>query len=382
MLIFSLFWGYYAAREISIIRSQGDYKKRRAEMLSAMGAQRIKIFVETGLDNIRYLTGFTGSSAYLIISEKKSTLLTDSRYASQAREEVKKHGFSVKIYKKELFSVIAGEIKKLSLTGSVGLDGGALSYRAFGQLKAALKPTRLRPLSNLTGPLRMAKESSEIELVKKAASILEGGFNRAERLLRPGAVERAVARRIEDYFITRGAEGPSFESIVASGPRGALPHGKASGKEIKKGELVVMDMGVRYRGYCSDGTRTFAVGRSTRLQKKIYRIVKEAQMLAVEKITGGVKASHVDSAARRHIKKSGYGQYFGHGTGHGIGLAVHEGPGVGPKSMDVLTDGMIVTVEPGIYLPDWGGVRIEDMVLVKKDGAELITNSPEKLLCI
>ncbi|MFQ5353889.1 MAG: M24 family metallopeptidase [Thermodesulfobacteriota bacterium] len=351
-------------------------------MLASLRAERLKVFLETGIENIRYLTGFTGSSAYLIFSEKKSLLITDSRYASQAAEEVKKNGFSIKIYKKDLFSVIAGEIKKLSLTGSVGIDGGALSYNAVTKLKAALRPLRLRPTDNVTGPLRMVKEPPEIALIKKSASILEGGFKKAGRLLRPGAVERQVARKVEDYFISRGAEGSSFESIVASGPRGALPHGKASDKEIKKGELIVLDMGVRYRGYCSDATRTFAVGAATRLQKKIYSIVKEAQMLAIDKIAAGVKASRVDSAARAHIKKSGYGKCFGHGTGHGIGIAVHEGPALSPKSVDVLAEGMVVTVEPGIYLPGWGGVRIEDMVLVTKDGALLITNSPEKLLCI
>ncbi len=374
--------GFLLSREKVIIKVTGDYKKRSHVMLLAMRRRRIKVFVETGLENIRYLTGFTGSSAFLIMSEKKSTLLTDSRYTSQAREEVKKHGFTVKIYKKEVFSAIATEIKKLSFTGSVGVDGSAMSYVAFGKLKAALKPIRLRALPNITGPLRMVKEGAELELIKKAASILEGGFRRARRFLRPGAVERVVARKVEDYFVSRGAEGVSFESIVASGHRGALPHGKASEKEIQRGELVVMDMGVSYKGYCSDGTRTFAVGKATALQKKIYRIVKEAQLSAIEKISDGVSASSVDSAARTHIRKAGYGKYFGHGTGHGIGLAVHEGPGLGPKSTDVLTEGMVVTVEPGIYLPDWGGVRIEDMVLVKKEGCELITNSPEKLLCI
>ncbi|MFQ5428119.1 MAG: M24 family metallopeptidase [Thermodesulfobacteriota bacterium] len=351
-------------------------------MLASLRRLRLKVFLETGIDNIRYLTGFTGSSAYLIFSEKKSMLLTDSRYASQAREEVKKNGFSVKIYKKDIFSVIAGEVKKLSLRGPVGIDGGALSYNAATKLKAALKPLRLRPMANVTGPIRKVKEPAEVALIKRSASILEGGFKKVQRLLRPGAVERAVARKVEDFFISRGASGPSFGSIVASGPRGALPHGKASDKEIKKGELVVVDMGVRYRGYCSDATRTFAVGSGTRLQKKIYRIVKEAQMLAIERIGEGVKASRVDSAARAHIKKSGYGKYFGHGTGHGLGLAVHEGPGLAPGSKDVLTEGMVVTVEPGIYLPGWGGVRIEDMVLVTKDGSELLTNSPEKLLSL
>jgi len=344
--------------------------------------KRLNVFVETGIDNIRYLTGFTGSSAFLLFSEKKSTLLTDSRYASQAREEVKKNGFSVKIYKKDLFSVISGEIKKLTFTGPVGVDGGGLSYAAYQKFRQALKPLRLRPVNNITGRVRMVKELAEIGLIKKSAGILEKGFKKAEKILKPGAVERRVARVIEDFFISRGAEGVSFESIVASGPRSAMPHGQASDKIIKKGELVVMDMGVSFRGYCSDGTRTFAIGRATALQKKIYRTVKEAQMLAVERITDGVRASRVDAAARGHIKKSGYGRYFGHGTGHGLGLVVHEGPGIGPGSVDILKAGMVVTVEPGIYLPGWGGVRIEDMVLVKKDGCELITASPESLLSI
>ncbi len=351
-------------------------------MLAAMRSRRIKVFLETGLDNIRYLSGFTGSSAFLIFSENKRLLFTDSRYASQARYEVKKHGFSVKIHKKDPFLLISKELQKLSISTSLAVDGTALSHNAFLRLKAALRPIRLRALSNVTAPLRMVKEESELGLIRKSAAILEGGMKKAARLIRPGAVERVVARKVEDYFITRGAEGTSFESIVASGPRGALPHGIASDKVIQEGELVVVDMGARYGGYCSDATRTFAVGRSSAMQKKIYRIVKEAQTLALQKIKEGVKASAVDKAARSHIKKSGYGKYFGHGTGHGVGLAIHEGPGLGPGSEAVLTEGMVVTVEPGIYLPDWGGVRIEDMVLVTKDGPELITASPEKLICI
>jgi len=228
----------------------------------------------------------------------------------------------------------------------------------------------------------MVKEPGEIDLIRRSAAILEGGFRKAARLLRPGAVEKIVARKVEDYFIGRGAGGVSFESIVASGERGALPHGKASNKEIKKGELVVVDMGARYEWYCSDATRTFCVGGATSLQKKIYTIVKEAQLLAAGRIKDGVKASIVDRAARSHIRKAGYGKNFGHGTGHGLGLEVHEGPGLGPRGGEILREGMVVTVEPGIYIPGWGGVRIEDMVIVRRDGCEFITTSPEKLLCI
>jgi len=264
----------------------------------------------------------------------------------------------------------------------VGADGGRLSYSSFRKLRAELGPRRLRDVGNLVSRLRMVKEPAEVDLIRRSAAILEGGFRRAARLLRPGAVERVVARKVEDYFIGRGAGGVSFESIVASGPRGALPHGKASDKAVERGELVVVDMGARFEGYCSDATRTYCVGRPTPLQKKIYAIVKEAQLLAAGRIRDGVKASLVDSAARSHIRKAGYGRNFGHGTGHGIGLEVHEGPGLGPRSKDILTEGMVVTVEPGIYLPGWGGVRIEDMVVVRRDGCEFITTSPERLISL
>ncbi len=347
-----------------------------------LSQRRLGALVETGLENIRYLTGFTGSSAYLVFTGKRRTLVTDSRYESQAREEVKKNGFSVKIYKKDLFSVISGIIEKTAPAGAAGADGSRLSYSSFRKLRAALKPRRLRDVGDLVSRLRMVKEPAEADLISRSAAILEGGFRRAARLLRPGAVERVVARRVEDYFIGRGAEGVSFESIVASGPRGALPHGKASDKTVERGELVVVDMGARFEGYCSDATRTYCIGRPTALQKKIYSIVKEAQLLAAARIREGVKASSVDSAARSHIRKAGYGRNFGHGTGHGIGLEVHEGPGLGPRSRDILTEGMVVTVEPGIYLPGWGGVRIEDMVVVRRDGCEFITTSPERLISL
>ncbi len=338
--------------------------------------------METGLENIRYLTGFTGSNAFVVYGVSRGVLITDPRYTSQAREEVKKSGFSVRIYKKDLFPFISAIIEKVAPEGSVGLDGGTVTHDFYKRLRTALRPRRLRDVGDLVAGLRRVKEDGEIALIRRSAAILESGFRKAARLLRPGAVEKAVARKVEDYFIGRGAEGVSFESIVASGPRGALPHGKASHKGIRKGELVVVDMGARFEGYCSDATRTFCVGRATRLQKKIYAIVKEAQLLAAGRIRDGVRASVVDRAARSHIRKAGYGRNFGHGTGHGLGLAVHEGPGLGPRSADVLAQGMVVTVEPGIYIPGWGGVRIEDMVVVRRDGCEFLTTSPERLISL
>lgn len=228
----------------------------------------------------------------------------------------------------------------------------------------------------------MIKDEHEVKLVRESIKLLDRGFKEARGILNPGVIENDAALALEFAFKRMGAEALAFDTIIASGERGALPHGKASGKRIKKGELVVVDMGVVLNGYNSDETRTFCLGKTNAEQKKIYNIVLEAQEKAIEKIRPGVKATEVDLAARAHIEKAGYGKYFGHGTGHGVGLDVHEAPNVSPFSSDVLEEGMIVTVEPGIYIPGMGGVRIEDMVLVVKGGFEVLTKTPKDLVCL
>lgn len=344
-----------------------------------MSAKKLDAILVTDLKNIRYLTGFTGSNAYVIVSSERAFFLTDPRYASQSAKEVK--GFRVKIFKKALDTV--AQTVASTKVGVIGFESSSMSFESHSKLAKALRAkARLKAAPGFFSTLRRVKDRFEIEKIREAASLLDKGFARAMKAVKPGTMERDAAFSIESFWRKRGAEGLAFDTIIASGARGALPHGKASEKLIKKGELIVVDMGVLLNGYNSDGTRTFVTGSPTSKQKEIYNIVRDAQAAAIDSIRPGVKASEVDLAARRVIEKAGYGKFFGHGTGHGVGLEIHEAPGLGPASNEVLEEGMVITVEPGIYLPGWGGVRIEDMALVTKGGADILTSTTRDLVIL
>lgn len=330
------------------------------------------------INNIRYLTGFTGSSAYVVITAGKKFFLTDSRYATQAREEVK--GCRVKIYSRALeciTGVIAAE-----KAASVGFESDFVTHETFLRLKKHLPGIRLKAMPGVAGKARVCKDPFEIEKIRNSVRVLETGFEEAARVIRAGVTEKKAASLIELAFREAGADALAFATIVASGERAALPHGKAAEKKIRKGDLVVVDMGVLLDGYNSDATRTFCVGRPTAEQKKIYSTVLDAQMSAIERVAPGVGASYVDAGARDVIAKAGYAKYFGHATGHGVGLDVHEAPSISPASKETLAPGMVITVEPGIYIPGWGGVRIEDMVLVTEDSFEVLTATTKELVSL
>jgi len=365
-----------------------DIRSRLREVRKNASEHGVDAFLVTDIKNIRYLSGFTGSSAYIIVigevGNSLGVFLTDSRYTETARVEAR--GFTVKQYSKALDSV-AAEVKSSGIK-TLGFEANHLPYETFARLKKALGHVRLKPLTGMVSSIRARKDAAELRLIRESAGLLDRGFEAVSGLLRSGAIEKDVAWGIESFLRTsRGGNAPvadafAFDPIIASGPRGALPHGKASDKKIKKGELVVVDMGVLLNGYNSDETRTYCVGRAGIKQKKIFDVVSEAQMRAIEKIKPGRAAKDVDAAARGCIEKAGFGKYFGHGTGHGVGLDVHEAPIIGPYSKDILEEGMVVTVEPGIYIPGLGGVRIEDMVHVVKGGAEIITKTPRCLVCL
>lgn len=355
------------------------YKARLKNLRAEMAGKKLDALLVTDLKNIRYLSGFTGSSAYIIVSADKAFFLTDPRYTAQSKEEVA--GYKVRIFKKALETITEaiGEIKPAAL----GFESNNINFDNYQRLRKATRgKARLTPSTGLVNKLRQKKDAFEIERLRSSARLLDKGFSRAMKLVAPGVMERDAAFQIESFWKKSGAESLAFDTIIASGERGALPHGKASDKKVKKGELVVVDMGCLLAGYNSDETRTFVTGRPTARQKEIYGIVKDAQAAAVASIKPGIKASAVDLAARKIIDKAGYGKYFGHGTGHGVGLDIHEGPGVGPTSEEVLEEGMVITVEPGIYIPGWGGVRIEDMALVTKSGPELLTSTTRDLVIL
>ncbi len=336
---------------------------------------KIDALLITTMENIRYLSGFTGSSGVIIITANQAFFLTDSRYAEQSKNEV--GGLKIKIYKKQIEDV-ACLINKLK-PGRIGFEAKGLVYETYRRLKALIHGKRLTPVSEDIYRIRARKDTGELKLIKKAISLSSVGFNAAMNRIAPGALECEAAFDIEMAMKKKGAEGLSFDIIVASGKRAALPHGKTSGKRIKRHEMVIVDLGARYHGYNSDETCTFVAGKPNKEQKKIYQTVKDAYDKAIEAVRPGVKASYIDSAARGFIKKAGYSRYFGHGTGHGVGLAVHEWPNISPYNDDVIEEGMVFTIEPGIYIPGWGGVRIEDMVLVTKNGCEVLTEMSKEL---
>lgn len=336
-------------------------------------------FIVTNLDQVRYLSGYTGTNGLLVVTPKQAHFLTDFRYAEQAAKEVR--GAKRTICTKGDLVVGLSELAFLNKKNQkYGYDNKSLTVERLACLKKTLSKIIPVPAAELMAELGWVKESIEVDYVRQAARIADTAFERILNIVRPGVRERELAAELEYQMAMMGSERPAFESIVASGPRGALPHGLASQRKIKRGEMITFDFGATVKGYVSDITRTVVVGKPTTRQKKIYGIVLKAQKAGVRKVAPGVSGRAVDTVCRNIITKAGYGKQFGHGTGHGIGIVVHTGPGLGVSSTSILKVNHIVTVEPGIYIPGWGGVRIEDDVLVTRKGCEVLTRAEKKLL--
>jgi len=342
---------------------------------SVMGRMNLDALLFWGLENIRYLCGFTGSDGALILTDRERIFLSDSRYEEQAKGEIQ--GAAFRKYKKKIEGV-AQCLKSLKVR-RLGFEAAALTCESYQRLKKELPRVILVPLTDQLTNLRSRKVSEEIDKIRGAIRIASDSFLDALPRLKPGAKEKAVGDFLEIRMKRRGGEGPGFSTIVASGPRGALPHGKATDKAVEKKELVVIDFGVRFQGYHSDETKTVILGKPDGRQKKIYDLVRRAQERAMKAIRPGVSVRRIDAAARGVISRGGYGEFFGHGTGHGIGLAVHEPPTISPRGSGVVEAGMIFSVEPGIYIPGWGGVRLEDLVLVTERGCEVLTYLSKEL---
>ncbi len=332
----------------------------------------------TFLPNVRYLSDFSGSSGALFITGSKAFFITDSRYREQAKKEVS--GCQIVVSRKPPISALEdiAEAKAKNLKMAVEADGMTVGQRK--KLAAVLPNAILVDTSEMVEELMICKESVEIAQIKKAVEISDIAFERILGIVKPGLREKEIAAEMEYQMKMLGADKEAFETIVASGPRSALPHGIASEKKLKKGEFVTFDFGAFYDGYCSDITRTVVLGKATMRQKKIYAIVARAQMAAIRKVRAGVTGKDVDKSARDIINKAGYGKNFGHGTGHGIGLQVHGGPRVSPLGTQPLKSNMVITIEPGIYIAGWGGVRIEDDVVVRPKGGLVLNKAPKNLL--
>ncbi len=328
------------------------------------------------LENIRYFCGFTGSDGALIVTRKESFFLTDSRYWTQSEEEVK--GSKIVHYRKKMEGILS-HLLDLKLE-SIGFESAFLPFSVHHFLIKRLTPeARLVPLEEEIKNIRALKDKQELAILSTCIEIASEAYLEILESLKEGVVEREAALEMEWSMKRKGAEALAFDTILASGNRSALPHGKAGSKTVEKGDFVLIDFGSQFQGYHSDQTRTVICGSASSEQRKIYQIVKEAHDKAIDRIRPGIPIGEVDRAARDYIRSEGYGEYFGHGLGHGIGLAVHEDPVISSENKGLVQEGMVFTIEPGIYIPDWGGVRIEDMVLVTSHGAELLTYLPEEL---
>ena len=333
----------------------------------------------TSEPNIRYLSGFTGSVGIFVIRGNTSILIVDGRYADQAGSEVKK---GIKVMEAPLYCSLldtAIDLIKSKKPSTIGYEDDKMDAASFNKLKDRFPWAKFYSISKELRDRRMIKGSVEIDVIRKAALIADLTYDCVLRLIKPGMTELELSAHIDFLMKTFKASSPAFETLVSSGKLSAYPHGKPTEKKLGKGDVIVMDFGARYKGYNSDITRMLSLGAPSKKHRMIYDAVLSAQASAIAKVRHGIAAKDVDKAARDALKKKKLEKYFRHGTGHGIGLQVHEGPRVSLSSKDILKEGMVITIEPGVYLPGVGGFRVEDMVLVKKGGCEILTKSSKEL---
>jgi Xaa-Pro aminopeptidase len=356
-------------------------QKKLREQLASAGLDALLV---SHLPNIRYLCGFTGSAGFLLVADAGSVFFTDVRYDTQARDEVK--GAKVIIARKAVLSALGEWVdarRKKSKGWTIGIEAEHLTVAERKRLADLLASgVRLRNAPALVERARMVKEDAELGLIRAAVQLGATLFDRALEVLRPGVKESEVAAEMEYAARRAGAEEMSFPTIVASGARSALPHGRATEQAIAPGGFVVCDFGVILAGYCSDQTRTVWVGAASKEARDTYERVREAQQAAIAAVRPGISVAEVDAAARKVLCKAGLGRYFTHSTGHGVGLEIHEAPRVAAGHKEELKPGMVITIEPGVYFPGKWGVRIEDMVAVRDDGCEVLTPTSKDFLAV
>ncbi|WP_127586055.1 M24 family metallopeptidase [Paenibacillus koleovorans] len=352
---------------------------RLATFRQLLGERKLEAMLVTNSYNRRYLSGFTGSSGALLITPDQAVLLTDFRYRTQAPQQAPH--FRLVEHKPKLIETAAELLAEWKI-GELGFEQQDVSYGTYAAYSASLGSIKLVPTDGWIEELRMVKDDAELAVMQEAAELADRTFQHMLTVLKPGLSENDAALELEFFMRRHGATSTSFETIIASGERSALPHGKASERIMKTGEFVKMDFGAYYKGYCSDITRTVVLGQASEKHREIYDIVLEAQQLTLDRIRPGMTGKQADAIARDVIKKYGYGDYFGHGTGHGLGMEIHEAPRLSLTGETVLKPGMTVTVEPGIYLPDFGGVRIEDDIVMTDSGMRRLTQATKDFIII
>ena len=362
-----------------------DYKRRQRRLRASLKELGLEALLVTHLPNVRYLCGFTGSAGVLAIAEHRAAFFTDGRYTEQAKAEVS--GARVLVGKG---AALPGAVDWLSSAEvrNLGFEADHVTFAGRQELTKLFRKqgmagrVRLRSTSGLVEKLRMQKDAAELEQIRSAVMLASSIFPKIIEKLQPGTSEGRIAAEIEYACRCSGAEGMAFDTLVSSGLRSALPHGVASGHPIEKRGFVILDYGVIVSGYCSDMTRTIHAGPIDGRSRSIYDAVLQAQLAAIDTVKEGVEAGVVDAAAREVLERSKLARYFTHSTGHGLGLEIHESPRIAKRQGELLKSGMVITIEPGVYIPGLGGVRIEDTVRVTPSGCEVLTPTAKDLITI
>ncbi len=352
---------------------------RLADLRTTMHERSLDALLVSFLPHIRYLTGFSGSNALTVVTPRRSFFLTDGRYAEQVRKEVR--GPKTVIAGGSLFEAVRSH-HILRGKKRIGVEYQYISAAAFARLKRMFPNRKFVPLDDSVEALLTVKDETEIAVLREAIGISQKTLRKVLRSLREGMTELDIAAEISYYHRHYGADADAFEPIVVSGKRGALPHGQPTSKRIRRGEFITIDMGCRLRGYHSDITRTISFGKPSAALRRMYQAVQDSQQRAIEALRPGIEGRRVDQIARQSLRKAGFGRFFNHSLGHGLGLQVHEKPRLSARSNDMLAEGNVVTVEPGVYVPGVGGVRIEDDAVLRSTHAEVLTTMDRNLKII
>ena len=355
------------------------FATRRSKLRRLMKQQGLDSLLITNYTNVTYLTGFTGDDSYMLINRNDAVMISDSRYTVQLAEECPDIDVDIRTSAESIVTATAKIAKRIK-SKVIGLESDSLTLSLSERLGDAMQDLKFESTSGLVEKLREIKDKHEIQTIRKAVKSAQRGFDAIKATMTGDQTEREIAFNLEHQMRQFGANGTSFDPIVAVGPRAALPHANPTHQQIKDDDFVLIDWGANHDLYMSDITRVLVTGgKVSKRLEKVYNTVLKANTSAIKKIRPGAVMKNIDATARNIIGKAGFGKYFGHSLGHGIGLVIHELPRLASNNDAVLEPGMVVTVEPGIYIPGWGGVRIEDDVLVTKDGFEVLTSVPKKL---
>lgn len=356
--------------------------KRTEKLLKKMKERALESLFLNNTQNIRYISGFTGEDSYILISPKGKWFITDYRYTEQAKKECTEFEVIERNRQVETLGEAIYKLLKENHISTMGFERDHINYGMIEDIKNDIEKVEVIPTWGIIEELRYAKDKEEIMNIKKACEIADKAFEKLIKVIKVGMTEKEAALELEYYMRQGGAEGFAFDTILISGKKTSMPHGIPSDKKIEYGDFVTIDFGALYNGYRSDMTRTIIMGEASEEQIRVYNSVLEAQNVGVHASKAGITGKELDDKVKGILVRDGYYKYAGKGLGHGVGLNIHEKPFLDPICEDLLEEGCVVTIEPGVYISGWGGVRIEDTVVIRKDGCEIITNTSKELMII